>query len=163
MSELADRFGVTPAQLRNWNGISGNRLLAGKTLKIYGNNENTSLGDKTVKTSANLNHYKVRPGDTIGQIAELYRVSASEIRKWNKLTSNKILTGRTLKIYSDAGINDIPEVNTKTTKKSSTHNVRRGETLFSIARKYGVTVASIQTMNNLDGTKITVGQKLKID
>jgi membrane-bound lytic murein transglycosylase D len=160
MSELADKFGVSSAQIRNWNGISGNKLIAGRTLKIYGSSENSSLGDKTVKTTANFNNYKVKAGDAIGKIAELYKVSISDIRRWNKLSSNKIIAGQTLKIYSDAGVNDIQEV---PVKKNSTHTVKRGESLHSISKLYGMTVAQLKSVNNLSDTKIVVGQKLKID
>jgi len=162
IGELAEKFGVSTAQIKNWNGLSGNTLYIGKTLKIYGSGEVTSLGDKTVKTSANLNHYKVKPGDTIGKIAELYQVSISDIRRWNKLSSNKILSGKSLKIYSDAGVNDIPE-RPSVNKKNSTHTVRRGESLFRIAKTYKMTVAELKAINNLTEEKITVGQKLKIN
>jgi membrane-bound lytic murein transglycosylase D len=159
MSELAEQFGVSSAQIRNWNGMSNNRLIAGKTLKIYGGSDNTALGDKSAKTSANLNHYKVKPGDTIGEIAEMYKVSTAEIRRWNKLSSNTIYAGKVLNIYSDTGIYDLPET---TGKKMSIHSVRRGESLYTIARKYGTTVAELKAVNNLNSNKITIGQKLKV-
>jgi membrane-bound lytic murein transglycosylase D len=162
MSELAEKFGVSPGQIRNWNGLINNRLIAGKTLKIYGEgSENMSLGDKTVKTSANVNNYKVKSGDAIGQIAELYKVSISDIRRWNNLKSNKIIAGSTLKIYSDADVNDIKVTSVK--KNNSVHTVKRGESLHSIAKDYGITVAELKSINRLQGNKIIVGQKLKID
>jgi membrane-bound lytic murein transglycosylase D len=162
MSELAEKFGVSSAQIRNWNGLSTNKLIAGKTIKIYGESDNTTaLGDKSSKTSANLNHYKVKKGDSIGKIAEIYKVPVADIRKWNNLSSNTIYAGRVLKIYSDTGINDIQDVSS--VKKTSIHTVKRGESLFVIAKKYGMTVAELRSINNITGEKLSIGQKLKVN
>jgi membrane-bound lytic murein transglycosylase D len=160
MSELAEKFGVSSAQIRSWNGLNSNRLIAGRTLKIYGTNDNSALGDKSAKTSANLNTYKVKPGDSIGKIAELYKVSIADIRNWNNLSSNTVYAGRELKIYSDAGVYDIKE--NSASRKMSVHTVRRGESLFAIAKKYGMTIAELRSVNNLTGDKLTIGQKLKV-
>src|SRR5690606_20548511 len=130
ISELAEKFGVPSSMIRKWNNISGNKLIAGKTIKIY-TNESSSLGDNTTKTSSNVIYHKIKPGETISQIAELYKVSSSNIRKWNGLRSNKIIAGKTLKVYSDANIYDLPEtVSTKPNGK--THVVKSGESLYSI-------------------------------
>ncbi len=133
-------------------------------MKIYGSEYVSSLGDNTSKTSANVNYYKVKKGDSIGQIAELYRVSISDIRKWNRLRTNKILAGKTLKIYSDARVNDVPEVKQKGSKDSGRfHQVKEGDTLYSIAKFYNVTIAALKTLNDMTGNRIMVGQKLKVE
>ncbi len=90
LSELSEKFGVTSNQIKRWNGLNSNKLYAGRTIKIY-SNENYGLGDNTTKSNANLNYYKIKPGDSIGGIAELYKVSAANIRSWNGLRSNKII------------------------------------------------------------------------
>jgi membrane-bound lytic murein transglycosylase D len=162
ISELAERFGVTPSQIRKWNGMGNNKLIAGKTIKVYGEDKTSSLGDNTTKTTANVNYYKIKPGDSIGKIAELYKVSTSSIRKWNSLSSNKIIAGKTLKIYSDAGVNDLPE---KIHKNSSIkiHKVGKGDTLYSIAQQYNMSVSKLKNLNGISGNKIVVGQKLKVE
>ncbi|HVO74639.1 MAG TPA: LysM peptidoglycan-binding domain-containing protein [Ignavibacteriaceae bacterium] len=162
---IAEKYGVTIADLREWNNISENKIYAGQSLKIYGSNFVSSLGDNTTKTSANVNFYKVRKGESIGQIAELFRVSISDIRKWNHLRTNKVLSGKTLKIYSDARVNDVPEI--KQLKESKNggrfHQVKEGDTLYSIAKLYNVTIAALKTLNDLPGNRIKVGQKLKVE
>jgi len=165
LGQIAEKYGVTISQIKDWNNLSENIIYAGTSLKIYGSDFQSSLGDRTSKTSANVNYYKVKKGDTIGQIAELYRVSISDIRRWNRLRNNKILAGKTLKIYSDARINDVPEV--KQQKGSDNggrfHQVREGDTLYSIAKLYNVTIAALKTLNDLTGNRIMVGQKLKVE
>jgi len=178
ISEIAHKFGVSVVNLKKWNGLTSNTLNAGKSLKIFTESKTSSLGDNTVKNSANINYYKIKTGETIAAIAKRYNVSASNIKKWNNLKGNKIIAGTNLKIYSDAGVNDVGDNNSTTKNKTSLskksgiktvnksenfYSVKRGDSLFSIAKKYGVSVEELRSMNKLNGNKLNQGQKLKID
>ncbi len=160
LSELAERFSVSMSQIRVWNHLRSNRIIAGQTLTIYTDEHTSSLGDNTVKTSANVNYYRVKKGDTIGEIAELYKVHTYDIRRWNNLRGNIIFAGKTLKIYSDAAVNDLPE--SVSSKSTYVHMVERGESLYSIAQKYDTSVKRLKYINHIRSNKIVVGQKLKI-
>ena len=163
LSELSVKFGVPVETIRRWNGISGNRLVAGRTIKIFSNNNTESLGDNSPKTSANINYYKVKPHDTIGEIAELYKVRASSIRRWNNLRTNKIIVGQTLKIYSDADINDISNSSSSSSPiDGEMYTVKRGDTIIDIAAKFNVSVEDIKKWNNLNSSRINAGESLKI-
>jgi len=167
LGEIADKFGVSTNQIKKWNNIKSNKILAGKTLKIYNSTTTTSYGDNTTKNSSNVNYYKIKPGDSIGSIAEKYGVKVSEIQKWNNISGNKILAGSTIKLYSDANVNDISTETTKTTKvsknNSSTYIVKKGDSLFSIAQKNKTTVAKLKSLNNITDNKIKFGQKLRLN
>jgi membrane-bound lytic murein transglycosylase D len=165
ISEIAEQFGVSTAQIKKWNNMKDNKLIAGKTIKVYTNESTSSLGDNTIKTTSNVIYHHIKPGETIGGIAELYKVSASNIRRWNGLTSNKIIAGKTLKIHSDANVYDIPVTTTtkKTSGSSKTHTVKSGETLYSISKMYNTSVAKLKSINSLSDNKIVPGQKLRID
>ena len=167
LSEIAEKFGVTTQQVKKWNNISGNKIVAGKTLKIYNSTTSSSYGDNTTKNSSNVNYYKIKSGDSIGSIAEKYGVKVSEIQKWNNISGNKILAGNTLKIYSDANVNDIPNETTKTTKNTKTnqqnYTVKNGDSLYSIASENNTTVAKLKSLNNLTTNNIKTGQKLKLN
>ena len=160
LSELAERFSVSMSQIRIWNHLSSNRIIAGQTLTIYTDEHTSSLGDNTVKTSANVNYYNVKKGDTIGEIAELYKVHTYDIKRWNNLRNNTIFAGKTLKIYSDAAVNDLPE--NVSNKSEYVHTVESGESLYSIAQKFDTSVKRLKYINNIRSNKIVVGQKLKI-
>lgn len=170
ISEIAEKFGVSTTLIRSWNNLSSNRIIAGKYLKIFTNQKTSSLGDNTVKTSANINYYKIKSGDTIGEIAERFKVSTAKIRRWNGLRTNKIIAGDVLKIYSDADVNDVPE-NSKVLKKANkiakrsgnVHRVRRGESLYSIAKEYNTTVERLKSVNGLRNNRIKAGQDLIIE
>ena len=148
------------SRIRVWNHLRSNRIIAGQTLIIYTDEHTSSLGDNTVKTSANVNYYRVKKGDTIGEIAELYKVHTYDIRRWNNLRGNTIYAGKTLKIYSDAAVNDLPE--SVSSKSLYVHKVQRGESLYSIAQKYNTSVKRLKYINRIRSNKIVVGQKLKI-
>ena len=166
LSEISEKFGVTVPQLKKWNNISGDNIAAGKTLKIYNSTTSSSYGDNTTKNSSNVNYYKIKPGDSIGGIAEKYGVKVSDIRNWNNISGNKILAGSTLKIYSDANVNDITSETTRTTKNvknTDTYTVKSGDSLYSIASKNNTTVAKLKSLNNLTSNKIQAGQKIRLN
>jgi N-acetylmuramoyl-L-alanine amidase len=98
--------------------------------------------------------HKVRKGESLGKIAAKYGVTVNQIKQANDLSDTKIQIGQSLKIPQ----NKVKQSNPQYT----THKVRKGESLGKIAEIYGVTVKQIQKANNISGTKINVGQKLKI-
>lgn len=165
ISEIAEKFGVTPTQIRNWNRLTSNNLLAGKTLKIYSTDNSSSLGDIAAKTPATVNYYKVKSGDTVGKIAGLYRVPSASIIKWNDIKNEKIMVGQKLKIYSDYSVNDLQTKTSRNVSKQNAkvHTVRRGETLFSIATNYNLSVNKLKSINRISDNKILVGQKIRLE
>lgn len=170
IGEIAERFGVSTAMIRKWNNISGNKIIAGKSLKIYSSTTTSTLGDITTKSTANTNYHTVKPGETISKIAETYKVKIADIKTWNNLNSDKIIAGSTLKVFSDAGVHDLPVKNTTTeTKKNENvrsnaqfHTVQRGESLYSISKKYNIPVAKLKQLNEMRDNKIIIGQRLRV-
>lgn len=163
LGEIAEKFGVSIAELKKWNGIKGNSIVAGKTLKIFSSSTSSSYGDITTKSNSNLTYYKVNPGETIGQIAEKFKVKISDIRNWNNIYGDKIIAGSRLKIYSNVSAGDIDLESVKNTNNTiGTHIIRKGETISSIAALYGVTIADLKKWNNLNDDKIQVGEKLVV-
>lgn len=86
LSEIATRYNVTVAQIRQWNEIRGSNIRVGQRLNIYsGQNQPTE--------------HVVRRGDTLIDIAQRYGVSVANIKDWNTLTTNTIRVGQKLKIF----------------------------------------------------------------
>jgi len=96
----------------------------------------------------------VKAGETLFAISRQYSVTVDDIKKWNNLPSNTISTGQRLFVGPPAG--------QAATSTSVQHQVRPGETLFSISRRYGVTVTEITEWNGLGSTTIETGQILVI-
>jgi membrane-bound lytic murein transglycosylase D len=162
LSEIALNHGVSTYKVRRWNNLSGSKIYAGQNLKIYPSGHKPSKqGD------GELVKYKIKKGDTISEIAELYDVSTRDLRSWNNIYGNKIVAGKTLKIYSNN-----PDVETQTAYNNSTikvekdeagiHTVKKGETLGHIAERYNIRAQQIREWNGITGSRIYPGDKLKI-
>ena len=120
--------------------------------------------------------YKVEKGDTLYSISRKYQITVAELRAANNLSENEIIkAGQKLKIPS-ADISSAAALatdNKATTSPSGAtlsaatptknYTVVKGDTLYSIAKKNGMTLAELMALNNLDNSSvIKVGQKLKI-
>jgi LysM repeat protein len=109
-------------------------------------------------------YYKVRSGDTLSKIAKKYGTTVKNIKRWSGIKSDKLRVGQRLIVGWDNGEPKASSAkkSTASKSKSSYHKVRKGETLSTISRKYGVTVKRLKSANNLKGDNIQEGQKLVI-
>lgn len=127
-------------------------------------------------TRARTKYYKIRRGDNLGAIANKYKVKVSDIKKWNKLRSNSISYGKSLKIVTtETFVKTIPkEVSKERALRNQGDNsspkgevgyyVKKGDSLYSIARKYpGVSISDLKKWNDIRGEQIKPGMKLKIN
>jgi membrane-bound lytic murein transglycosylase D len=135
------------------------------------------LNVPTAPPTVRLLHYRVVRGDTLEGIAERFDVTVSELRRWNNIHGATVPRGSRLRIYaggapgdsgrakaksaqaqtSDAGLQNVSERSSNDTsvEKSATrqHRVKRGETLYSIAHAYGISVESIRDANPFLGER----------
>ena len=164
LSEIAERYHLSVAELKKWNDLSGNDIKFGQTLKIYTSGTSTSYVEST-SSSGDVSYHKIKSGETLGQIAEEYHVSASSIRDWNGIRGDKIIAGTTLKIYtssSTTSVSDNSNENTELTSESVTHQIQPGETIIGISEDYGVSIDDIKRWNNLSSSRIYAGKTLII-
>ena len=122
--------------------------------------------------------HKVKSGEYLGKIASKYRVSVSQIKKWNKLKSDNIRAGQTLIIYrggsgpaTTASTSSSTSSSSKSTasntaasaKGHTTYTVKSGDSFYSIAKNYpGVSAQNIMDFNGIESSKIRPGMKIKI-
>lgn len=90
----------------------------------------------------------VAQGETLFSISREYNVTVGDLRRWNQLQSDELTTGSELLVG--------PPIREGAQK----HRVERGETLFAISKKYGVSIAEIQAWNGLSNINLEVGQEL---
>lgn len=108
--------------------------------------------------------YRVKSGDYLGRIADRYGVGVSQIKSWNGMRSNTVKVGQNLIIYPKKNTQDIA-ISTPSQSSSSekTYTVRNGDSLWSISQKFpGVSVQNIKKWNDISGTNLKPGTKLKI-
>ena len=157
LSSIAERFGVTVAQLREWNGIEADDINAGVRIAVDASASrrvSKSESKPEVKTST----YTVKKGDGLGAIAERHGMTLQEIRELNGLKDNNIQAGQKLKVTGKAS----EERSEKPEAKSSTYTVKKGDSLGAIAERFGVTVDQLRDWNGIKGNNIQAGQKLTI-
>jgi len=108
--------------------------------------------------------HRVRRGESLSVIARRYRTSVRSIMAMNGLRSKHyIKAGWRLKIPSRGTTTAHLRSSTAKTKGSATrYVVQKGDALWKIAKRYGTTTQAIQTMNHLKGSRLQIGQVLKI-
>lgn len=108
-------------------------------------------------------YHKVRRGQSLGLIARRYGTSIRTIRSTNKIrNANRIRIGQVLKIPRGPGTKAVSAAS-KPKEKYRSHRVARGQTVSTIARRYGTNVRTIRQVNGLSNVhKIRIGQVLKI-
>lgn len=111
------------------------------------------------KALAKTNFHKVKPGENLSMIANLYKVEVQDLKVWNKLPSNSIIPGQKLKVYGPA----LEQARPVSKASFISYKVKPGDTLSGIAEKFdGETVASIKKTNGLKKAALQPGMVLKI-
>ena len=145
---ISNQYGVNVSDLASINKVNAENLQVGQQLIIP---------TKSGSNPDNMFMYTVKKGDSLWNIAKVYGTSVEEIKRINYLTSNNLSIGQVLRI---------PEMYTKpwdmTIPNYINYTVKKGDTLYGIARNYGVSVDTLISDNALKSTVLTVGSNLKI-
>ena len=198
---IARAYGLTVERLKSLNNLTSNNLTIGDSLIVKdssGNGDSSSSAD-------NNKYYIVKKGDSLYSIARRNNMTVDELKSLNNLTSNILSIGQKLIISSgskvsnnvyvvkkgdtlwsiannfNVSVNDLKNANNKSNNslsigeqliipgKSTGENVsttiytvKSGDNLYSIARRYNVTVNEIKSLNNLSSNLLSIGQKLSI-
>ena len=102
--------------------------------------------------------YVVKAGDNLYNIAKQYNTSVSAISNLNNLSGNNLSIGQQLLIPISNDQSSVPG----TSSGTNTYVVQRGDSLYSIARRFGTSVSEITRLNNLSGVNLSIGQSLII-
>lgn len=172
---IAERTGMSEAQLRRVNRVPAGRGVAqGSTLLVDANGKIAPEIDKdaldaqmkltggkaltSAMTPGRRVIYRVRRGDTLFSIAKKYGVTQQAIRVATGLKAPKMRIGQRLVIPVPGKAQGAVRVGSTL----SFYTVKRGDSLFSIARKNRVSVADIRRLNRLRGNRLTAGQSLRL-
>lgn len=164
VSSIARKYGVSQASILQANNLGRrSKIYAGKTLMIptvNGTSYKTSSSSRKKSSSkvvASKNgKYRVKYGDTLWDIAVAHGVSVSDLKRVNRLSSNKIYTGRILIIPGKRTGKSIDK------SKYYKYTVRRGDTLWKIANRHGTTISEIKDANGLTSNRIYIGMSLMV-
>jgi membrane-bound lytic murein transglycosylase D len=199
LGEIAAKYDVAVSDIKKWNKLRSDDVPRGKSLKIIvdesvvrtvkkevkadkiflsnasesqklastseAKNNKEEKGNKTTKTdtlsSNNGLIYIVQSGDNLGNIAKKNNVSVEEIKAWNHLTNDNVQLGISLQVskketeYREV-LASAPEL------KNVEYVVQKGESLWSISKKFGTSLLDLRQWNNLPDNNISAGTTLTV-
>lgn len=138
--KIANKYNTTVEKLKSANNLKTNILSVGQKLVIPSISVSPEVSDT----------YIVQKGDSLWSIANKFNMTVSELKNLNNLTNNLLSIGQVLKIKDSSN-------NGKTT-----YTVQKGDSLWVIANKYGITTEELKSYNNLTSNLLSIGQVLKI-
>ncbi len=150
--DIARECNLSVSEIKKRNHLKTDVIAPGMSLRLSETAEEEPEEKRTEKENgeeAELFEYKVKPGDNLSTIAERFDVGVSLLRQLNGLKENRIFPGQTLQLRPSS-------------LDEAVHVVRSGDTLSSIASKYRMNVSDIKHINDIDGSKIVVGQELRL-
>lgn len=138
--KIANKYNTTVEKLKSANNLKTNTLSVGQKLVIPSISVSPEVSDT----------YIVQKGDSLWSIANKFNMTVSELKNLNNLTNNLLSIGQVLKIKDSSN-------NGKTI-----YTVQKGDSLWVIANKYGITTEELKSYNNLTSNLLSIGQVLKI-
>lgn len=144
--KIATKYNLTVDELKSINNLSSNIINVGQSLKVIPNEVQTESSDYLT--------YTVKKGDTLYSIAKKYNKSVNEIKEKNNLVSDDLKINQ--KLFIPTSENDVGEV------EAIKYVVQKGDNLYAIGNKYGVSANDIMTFNNLINNTLQIGQVLLI-
>ena len=165
--KIANANGLTVTELKTLNNLSSDYIYPGQTLKVKATV--TTGSTSTVVTTPAVTTpsvptvtnkvYTVQKGDTLYKIASANGVSVADLKTWNSLSTDIIFVNQSLKLAATTSSTQTAAPTTSEPEASgNTYTVQKGDTLYSIAKKKGVSLAALIEANDMTSNVIYVGQ-----
>ena len=138
--KIANKYNTTVEKLKSANNLKTNTLSVGQKLVIPSISVSPEVSDT----------YIVQKGDSLWSIANKFNMTVSKLKNLNNLTNNLLSIGQVLKIKDSSN------------NGKKTYTVQKGDSLWVIANKYGITTEELKSYNNLTSNLLSIGQVLKI-
>lgn len=142
LSVVARRFGLSVQTLKDLNSLSGNLIRVGDRLRV---------GVEPVFLSE-TKWYRVRWGDSLSVVAQRFGLTVQRLKELNNLSGNLVRAGDRLLVSEGK----VP------LSGARWYRVQRGDSLWTIAQRFQMTVRELKILNNLTGTLIQAGHRLLI-
>ena len=154
--KIALKYNTTVSKIMDLNNLKSTSLSIGQVLRIpetYTKEEDLYL--------PSFISYTVKKGDTLYSISKTYNVPVDTIIKDNSLSSSSLSIWQKLKIRTEDNLECYGSDYTPPSN-DITYIVKKGDSLYQIAKKYNTSVDTIKKKNNLTSNALSIGQKLLI-
>ncbi|WP_090500642.1 lytic transglycosylase domain-containing protein [Pseudomonas borbori] len=162
LNSIANRYHLTVSTLKDINKLSSNHLRIGQVLSIPaqpGVSPKEPLFQPAARSVAQSRSYRVKNGDSLWQIAKNHQVSTKDLQRWNNLKSHNLRAGQTLALHGG----QMPATSSASGRGATTYyKVRKGDSLYAIAKRFKVEMQHLQRWNPRTGNVIKPGQTLTL-
>ena len=147
---ISKKLGTSVNEIKELNNLTSNLLFIGQKLKVpsYMTAEDSNI------------IYVVKSGDNLYNIAKNYNTTVKDIKTFNNLVSDDLKIGQIIKIPESTSI--ITPSEDEVINEESVYVVQKGDTLYSIAKKFNTTVDNLKNLNSIIGDVLTIGMNLLI-
>ena len=164
LSHISRAYKMSVSELKSLNNLKSDTIYIGQRLKVKAAVSTPAPAPKPTPApkpvTPSNSTYTVKSGDTLSHIGRAYKMTVSDLKKLNNLTSDTIYVGQKLKVKAAATTPTPTPAPTK--PNNSTYTVKSGDTLSHISLTYKMSVSELKTLNNLKSDTIYVGQILKV-
>ena len=155
---ISRRYNVPITAILEVNPTADGGLATGQLLKV----PYVFKGNKAQAQPGGDRIHKVAPKETLFSISKLYDVPVDDIKAWNNLKDNSLSMGQSLIIKKKSTLSTEANKLSETKSLTVVHSVAPKESMYSIARLYGITVQQLKDWNGIDGSELKIGQTLFI-
>ncbi|MBQ8534765.1 MAG: LysM peptidoglycan-binding domain-containing protein, partial [Bacilli bacterium] len=141
---ISRKLNISVDTLKRLNKLNSNDIYVGQQLIL-----------EEPENQVEYDIYTVKKGDSLWSISQKYNINVNELIKLNNLDNTTLQINQTLKVPKTV-IEESPIQN------EETYIVQKGDTLWSISRKLGISVNELKDLNNLTSNLLNIGQQLKI-
>lgn len=185
---VSNKYGITMAQLIQWNNIQNNFIYPGQQLTVS-NSGSTNSASSNTGSSANTNNsssantgssssqgtYTVKAGESVWSVANKNGITMNQLIEWNNIKNNFIYPGQQLIVKGGNSTNtntgsttsaakpNTPNTSATTSTSSSgntMYTVKAGESVWSVANKHHITMDQLIEWNNIKNNFIYPGQQV---
>lgn len=175
VSTIARQYKTTSAVIRNANKLQGNNIRAGRYLLIPSAKHQSSdyvlsqsqrfnrKQNQLAQSNRNKTSYKVKSGDSFWKIARQNDISVRQLASWNQMApGDSLRVGQTLTIWKSQNNQGLNRSDEQLIRRIG-YSVRNGDSLYTIAGRFSVSVGDIKRWNKLESSKyLQPGQKLTL-
>lgn len=182
---ISREYGVTIAEIQQWNNLSGTSLEAGRELIIFlpdeeagqtapptveeieqmDQEERTSIVRSVTESSSDSDTYTVRSGDTLTQIARNHDMTVAELRSMNNLQGDMLRVGQRITVRKIRTAPSVAEGAENSTPQGrfALHRLQSGENVNSILNRFRMSEAELQALNpDINVRNASSGQQLTV-